>query len=198
MVHDVLKQVNHKLVIPRLLVDAIEILAGIETDFIHVTDNVKAILLDHRHHLGEERPDNILDIVVEVLSHSCLECRIFTVDIHHFAWIVNGRNEMYRTDAVVQGQRLEIVAGRPVTHAHIVNLHRSIELDAVTISFAQTHHLVKVNRHIVFRHIARTLYRDRGMRRETQMSKALGDSFDHKLLHRCMTIAELRVGVQVI
>ncbi len=123
MIHDVLEQVNHQLVIPGLLVNALAILAGIETDLVHVPHDVKSSRLDHCHHLGEKRLDHILNVVVEVLAHASFEPLELAVDVHHLVRVVHVGDEVDRPDAVIQRQLLEIVAGGTVVLIHIVNLH---------------------------------------------------------------------------
>ena len=133
-----------------------------------------------------------------MLGHAGLETGELAVDVNHLARAIDGGDEVNRPDAVVQRQPGEVVAGRTVTHAHIVNLHRRVEADAVAVDASQALHLIEVLLYLLPAHVDGALDRDGRMGRETQMSKALGNRLGHKFLHRGMAIAILRVGVQVI
>ena len=198
MIHDVLEQIHHQFVIPGLIIDALAILARIETDFVHVAHDVKAALIDHCHHLREKGPDYILDVAMKFLLHTHLESLKLAIDIHHITRIVDGRNEMHRTDAIIQRQLLEIFIGRAITLAHLVNFHRRVKVDALAVGLAQARHLIKIGQHVLACHVDRALGRHWRVRCEAQMGKPQGQGLDDKILHRGMSVTELRVGVEVI
>ena len=192
-----LDEVTHQGVIPWLMVDAVTILTGVVPNLVEVSNYVKSALFDHACHLTEEGAHHPLDVAIEVLTHLLAETLVTPINVDITARVGQRRDEMHRTDAVVEWQRLEVGVARPEA-VNVVNLHAGQEGDAGAIDPPQTVDLGQKLRHGLTCHVACRRHRRGAVRREAIVCESRINGMDDKLLHVGMPVAELSVSMQII
>lgn len=105
---------------------------------------------------------------------------------------------MHRADTVVQRELAEIGDVRSPRLRQIIDFHPCENTQLLAVDAPQTLNLAEIMRHTLALHIARRLYRQRGVGRETKVCESQAHSLAHKILHRRPSVAERRMGVKII
>ena len=101
-------------------------------------------------------------------------------------------------DAIVEWKGVEIGVGRSPLIAEIVDFHGSKEGNAVAVEGFEPADFGEVGGHIVERHVTRRGDGDRRVGREAVVGESHCYGFAYELFHLCPSIAELRVGMEIV
>lgn len=181
--------------VPGLFLDAGGEMGGVVADFVQVADDVEAAGADHGDGLLVELLDHVADVVAEVAVHLAGEAFGRAVDVDIVAVLVE--DEVYAAYAVVEGQGLEIGCVGSPFRAEIVNLHRRQE-DGGAVGGPDAVHFGEIGRDVVAAHVARGGEGGRRVGREAVVGESGGHGCSGECVHGVASVAELRVGVQIV
>ena len=152
--------------------------------------------LYHRTRLCEISLNHIIYVAAEMVAHLASERIEVPVDVNRLSLEI--RNEMHRTNCIVQRQLPEIRRSRPTGGIDVVYLHAGVEAAAACVLRAHALYIGKKSLHIVGIHVARRGKGYRAVRRKAVVFHTARHGGPCHSIHIGTAVAILRVAVKVI